>query len=517
MPQPMCGLEATAKGLHGVWLSVIPQRNELAADMVAVSPCILPMELWVRAKTKGPLEGTMKCCGNKICRKRDEENKGEAPVFLPVTIGRDPVKRPNSRLSTDPLTAILYLPGYLLVHPEVCENYVLEKVFTGCLVDMSKTHLKTLQGRMDKFAKTAGKDIFLRTEDFPVLSHVVAAMVVLNELGYIDGGAAGLEYRENIKKAVILEANKRRRILAGTTAEVVNFEPMLKRLLGIVDEVTSVRRLAGFDFTLEAASSTDTDVEPPSEFSVRMFRSVAASKTRDRLGHADVFSTDFRNFQSDDGCIIDLPVADDNPLKNIVPDGYVYEDSFITEDEEAELLKLTEPRLQYGHEGMLRRVAHFGYNFLYPAGGIDLKNPDPEGLQPWIAKLARRIETRFKAVPGTLSQMTANEYNPGQGIAPHFDDFDTIGELLCTISLGAETLLTLTDTVTTTSLQVRLKRRSIGVMTRDVRYKWTHGVPKRMTDPAVTPGEKALARGHRISLTFRNVPPNKDWRLDGEK
>ena len=51
---------------------------------------------------------------------------------------------------------------------------------------------------------------------------------------------------------------------------------------------------------------------------------------------------------------------------------------------------------------------------------------------------------------------------------------------------------------------LRLDRRSAAVMTGDARYRWTHEIPKRKNEPG------RVARGRRISLTFRKVLTQRD-------
>lgn len=56
---------------------------------------------------------------------------------------------------------------------------------------------------------------------------------------------------------------------------------------------------------------------------------------------------------------------------------------------------------------------------------------------------------------------------------------------------------------------VRLERRSATILEGEARYKWTHEIPKRKTEPGpVKPGKKRpsrIPRDRRVSLTFRKV------------
>ena len=59
------------------------------------------------------------------------------------------------------------------------------------------------------------------------------------------------------------------------------------------------------------------------------------------------------------------------------------------------------------------------------------------------------------------------------------------------------------------TLQSRLERRSATILTGEARYRWTHEIPKRKTEPGdVKPGNKRasrVSRRRRVSLTFRKV------------
>ena len=57
---------------------------------------------------------------------------------------------------------------------------------------------------------------------------------------------------------------------------------------------------------------------------------------------------------------------------------------------------------------------------------------------------------------------------------------------------------------------LRLERRSATIMAKEARYQWSHEIPKRKTEPAVSsPGNekkrRRVKRGRRLSLTFRKV------------
>ena len=203
----------------------------------------------------------------------------------------------------------------------------------------------------------------------------------------------------------------------------------------------------------------------------------------------------------------------------MLPEGFEYLDGFLTADAEQAAVEAVRRDLAAGGgRGMKRRVAHYGYPYLYPDGGIDLANPVSGGLPAWVAAMARRLEDALGLRAGVLTQMTANEYTPGQGIAPHFDEFKTIGEPLITVSLLSDIVMTLECPDTRSKTDVFLHKCSAALFTRAARYGWTHGIPKRKTDPppcgggCAEKGAKPLPRQPRVSLTFRNCPPTEAWK-----
>lgn len=146
----------------------------------------------------------------------------------------------------------------------------------------------------------------------------------------------------------------------------------------------------------------------------------------------------------------------------------------------------------------------------------------------------------FPSASGTNTyarQVILNQYFPGEGITPHVDLLSRYGDGIIGVSLGGGTVMdfALASTSTTTSdiqesgrkeedtgtakvgegrieHHVYLPAGSVIVMTRDARYKWTHGIAKRQFD-VVTDEEgnpETVAREERISITFRWLLPGAD-------
>eukprot|EP00756_Hemistasia_phaeocysticola_P047950 Hpha_TRINITY_DN223_c0_g1::TRINITY_DN223_c0_g1_i1::g.83775::m.83775/K10770/ALKBH8; alkylated DNA repair protein alkB homolog 8 len=208
-----------------------------------------------------------------------------------------------------------------------------------------------------------------------------------------------------------------------------------------------------------------------------------------------------------------LPILIDEGLPGYVraclPEGFRYMRGVLSEGEEQATLKAIResewaPNVTE-HERMTRRVQHYGYRFKYPSGGMDLEHPIEEGLPAWAEPIARRLEGIMGLSPMLLSQLTVNEYKPGQGIAPHVDCLKTIGTPLITVSLGAAVPMSFAHPPTGRRLEIVLERGSACVMTEASRTEWTHSIAKRVSDPGCD--GKPVRRGMRVSLTFRVVPP----------
>ena len=216
---------------------------------------------------------------------------------------------------------------------------------------------------------------------------------------------------------------------------------------------------------------------------------------------------------------------------------------FITGAEESALLRLLDARWERGAI-KTRAVCHFGYAFDYECHACP---PGSERLAPPMAALSAAAPGLLERIASLLTreglpvpdQATANQYLPGQGIAAHVDTVGAFADGICSLSLGADTVMQFkqheqragegeggvtvggaavegagaagAEATTTTAaaaaaapaeVDVLLRRRSLLVMGGDARFVWAHGIHARCTD--VLDGA-VLRRGCRASLTFRRV------------
>src|SRR3984957_8956674 len=113
--------------------------------------------------------------------------------------------------------------------------------------------------------------------------------------------------------------------------------------------------------------------------------------------------------------------------------GLKYVAAFVPDLDEADLLAGVdaEPWLA----DLKRRVQHYGYRYDYKARKVDPSmylGPLPNWAQPLAARL---VAKGYMTAP---DQLIVNEYEPGQGIAPHVDCVPCFGPVVCSITLGSQ-------------------------------------------------------------------------------
>lgn len=177
-----------------------------------------------------------------------------------------------------------------------------------------------------------------------------------------------------------------------------------------------------------------------------------------------------------------------------IPSGLLVLPDFISEEDEA---------LYVGHlEGsewstaLQRRTQHFGYRYNYSSRGSVTKTVPMPG---WMDHIAKRIHDAGLS-PDLPNAVLVNEYEPGQGIAPHVDA-TLFGPTIVSISL-LDTWPMEFSTVQGEKLSVPMERRAAIVLAGEARTKWRHGIATRLTDEIA--GVKKL-RSRRVSLTFRSI------------
>lgn len=194
------------------------------------------------------------------------------------------------------------------------------------------------------------------------------------------------------------------------------------------------------------------------------------------------------------GNLFDL--QEDTPAISI--SGLSYLPEYISPQQEAELIRTIDA--QPWITELKRRVQHYGYRYDYKA-----RNVAPEsrlGLLPeWLTAYANRLCTG-DFFPQPPDQVIVNEYQPGQGIAPHIDCVPCFADTIASLSLGSTCVMEFTHVETRQKIPILLEPRSLVVLSSDARYRWQHAIPHRKTDRH---HGTIFPRGRRLSLTFRRV------------
>ena len=149
-----------------------------------------------------------------------------------------------------------------------------------------------------------------------------------------------------------------------------------------------------------------------------------------------------------------------------------------------------------------RRVQHYGWRYDYRARTVG-HDMHIGPLPAWLLGIAERLyaETHlFERVP---DQAIVNEYQPGQGIAMHADR-QCFGATVATVSLGDAWRMDLRPAggKADTRVDILLEQGSALLMTGDARWRWFHGIAKRLKE-RIDGGSRLRKR--RLSLTFRTV------------
>ncbi len=183
-----------------------------------------------------------------------------------------------------------------------------------------------------------------------------------------------------------------------------------------------------------------------------------------------------------------------------LPPGAKLIDGFVSTKREVELLSCIDqaPWLQE----LRRRVQHYGWRYDYKARRVT-KDARLGPLPDWLEREVHTLsETGFFEQPP--DQVIVNEYEPGQGIAPHVDCIPCFGPTIASLSLGARVEMRFECTATKERLDLALEPRSLLLLAGAARFKWRHSISARKSD--IVEGIRT-PRKRRISLTFRAVTP----------
>lgn len=173
--------------------------------------------------------------------------------------------------------------------------------------------------------------------------------------------------------------------------------------------------------------------------------------------------------------------------------------NFIDRKEE-ELLLNNIDKSQWLNE-LSRRVQHYGFKYDYRARKIDNSFYLGE-LPDWLNNIAYDIY-RKNIIDFMPDQAIINEYQSGQGIAPHIDCEPCFGDTVVSLSLGSNCIMNFERKPNSKSkTEIFVEPRTLLVMKEESRYNWYHGIAPRKTDRF---NGESIKRGRRVSITFRKI------------
>ena len=189
----------------------------------------------------------------------------------------------------------------------------------------------------------------------------------------------------------------------------------------------------------------------------------------------------------------------------VAPAGFEYVPDFLSPQEEADLTACIDAGEWLAD--LARRVQHYGYKYDYSNRRLD-EAARIGALPEWLTRLTYKVRgagtddaVRLLDARRPFGQAIVNEYEPGQGIAPHIDR-DCFGPVVATVSLGSAVNMDFCCGESGNEYVQRLEPRSLVLLHGDARWKWRHGIAKRRTD--TVHGQK-IARQRRLSITFRTI------------
>ena len=188
---------------------------------------------------------------------------------------------------------------------------------------------------------------------------------------------------------------------------------------------------------------------------------------------------------------------------------------WITSQEEIELLN--ELELSTWEINLKRRVQHYGFTFSYSTLMLDYGS-SPPSMTSRFSELAKKMESTIShfnhGADATdahdilpLTQLTVNEYQPGQGIASHIDTKNCFGPDIFILNLGSGITMRLQyrgeeEKMLNTKKYIWLPQRSLLLLSGEARNSWSHGIAARLNDKV---NGNIIARSRRVSLTFRQA------------
>ena len=195
------------------------------------------------------------------------------------------------------------------------------------------------------------------------------------------------------------------------------------------------------------------------------------------------------------------PTVSKIPVESSAIPGFVYVPEFLSKDEERELVEKIDQCDWI--QDLSRRVQHYGWRYDYKSRQVT-RSMKLGPLPDWLSWIAQRL-VEAKLVYNYPDQVIVNEYVGSQGISRHIDSASSFADGIVTISLLESWEMVLNERKSRRKATQILERRSAAVMNGAARFRWTHEIPKRKTEPSLDGINAGRVRGRRISLTFRKL------------
>jgi DNA oxidative demethylase len=160
------------------------------------------------------------------------------------------------------------------------------------------------------------------------------------------------------------------------------------------------------------------------------------------------------------------------------PAGLRYEADFIAPSEERDLLRQIQAvefaEVRFHGYPAKRTVAHFGVDYEYDSGRVEVAGPLPD----WLLGVCARCEDLAGVDRGAFVEALVTRYPPGAAIGWH-RDAPAFGGSVAGVSLGAECRMRFRRTAagTTFAYDLPLPARSAYVMSGAARWTWQHSIP----------------------------------------
>lgn len=182
--------------------------------------------------------------------------------------------------------------------------------------------------------------------------------------------------------------------------------------------------------------------------------------------------------------------------------GLSYRSDFISSDEEKYYIDFVES-CEWSND-LYRKTQQYGFKYNYLTRSLI----DAPAIPDVLLNLVNKVEQELK-LNNYFNQIIVNHYNPGQGISKHTDHTRWFDNTICVVSLGGNTTMVFYNG--RFKKKQRIERKSLMVMSDDIRYNWQHEIKAQRTDLI---NNKRIARRPRISITFRRAISNKKNKHD---